>query len=318
MCLSALTPSYPKAFNATRVATYKIWFQIFQPTFYILSSMASIHLYAELLNNIRAVTLVASLETEQNEETRIELSQDGQIIHVTHEGETASLSLPTRMIGGGTAAITLPPIPSKDITLRLQLEEKEPGLLMLHNNSENVLPWSSETVNNNIACLHCGNYLLKPSSIKEWKDLPREDWAEMMEFWHCHKPHEQEQESQESKMEGQHDYVAHERIFAQSGVGLVGPTHFILSSEDCMNIMVSLSYSTFPTSYVFNITIHGVTRGRFYLLSSIIMVRSPILSPKIKFNETFVLLTHYRKVECGYLTNVSIMSRSFSVLVPLF
>src|SRR5262249_25552483 len=138
---------------------------------HILLFMASIHLYAELLNNIRAVTIVVSLETEQNEETRIELSQDGKVIHVTHEGETASLSLPTRMIGGGTAAITLPPIPSRDITLRLQLEEKELGLLMLHSNSENVLPWSATTVNNNIACRYCGNHLLKPSSVKEWKDL---------------------------------------------------------------------------------------------------------------------------------------------------
>jgi len=264
--------------------------------------MASIHLYAELLNNIRAVTLVASLETEQNEETRIELSQDGQIIHVTHEGETASLSLPTRMIGGGTAAITLPPIPSRDITLRLQLEEKEPGLLMLHSNSENVLPWSADTVNNNIACRHCGNHLLKPSSVKEWKDLPHEDWAEMMEFWHCHKPYEQE--SQESKTESQQGYAAHERICARPGVGLVGPTHFVLSAEDTMNIAVCLTYSTFPTSHAFDyfsITNCWVTRRRFYLLSGMTMIGSPILSPKIKFNEALALLTHYRKIEWGYL-----------------
>ena len=226
--------------------------QGFGPTFCILpTSMPSIHLYAELLNNIRAVTLVASLETEQNEETRIELSQDGQIIHVTHEGETASLSLPARLIGGGTAAITLPPIPSRDITLRLQLEEKEPGLLMLHDNSENILPWSASTVSNNIACSHCGSQLLKSSSVKEWKDLPREDWAEMMEFWHCHKPHEHE--SPESHMERQQGYAAHERLCARPGVGLVGPTHFVLSAEDSTNIAVSVNNSTFP-SLLFSMT----------------------------------------------------------------
>jgi len=216
--------------------------------------MPSIHLYAELLNHIRTVTLVASLETEQNEETRIELSQDGQIIHVTHEGETASLSLPARLIGGGTAAITLPPIPSRDITLRLRLEEKEPGLLMLHGSSENVLPWSASTVSNNIACGHCGSRLLK--SLSEWKDLPREDWAEMMEFWHCHKPHEQkspeahteqqspeahtEQELPEAHTERQQGYAAHEKLCARPGVGLVGPTHFVLSAEDTMNVAVSV------------------------------------------------------------------------------
>lgn len=264
--------------------------------------MPSIHLYAELLNNIRAVTLVASLETEQNEETRIELSQDGQIIHVTHEGETASLSLPARMIGGGTAAITLPPIPSRDITLRLQLEEKEPGLLMLHGNSENVLPWSATTVSDNIACNHCGTRLLKSSSIKEWKDLPREDWAEMMEFWHCHKPHEQElPESHTGRQKG---YAAHERLCARPGIGLVGPTHFVLSAEDSMNIAVSLNSSTFPTCYVFddsssisNFHKSRVTRRRFYLLSSATMVGSPIHSPKIKPNESLALLTHYRQIE---------------------
>jgi len=210
--------------------------------------MPSIHLYAELLNNIRAVTLVASLETEQNEETRIELSQDGHTIHVVHEGETASLSLPTRMVGGGTAAITLPPVPSRDITLRLQLEEKEPGLLVLQCNSENVVPWSATTINDDIACSHCGSRLLKSSSVKEWKDLPREGWEEMMDFWHCHKPHEHE--SRESNTEHQKGYTTHEKLCAQSGVGFVGLTHFFLSPEDSTNIAVSLGHSTFPTWYL--------------------------------------------------------------------
>lgn len=199
--------------------------------------MPSIHLYAELLSNIRAVTLVASLETVHNEGTRIEISQDGENISVTHDGETANLSLPTNVTGGGTAAVILPPTPSRDITLRLQLEEKEPGLLKLNGGSENVVPWSAEKVAGAVECRKCDAEILKCSDMKEWKNLPREDWAEMMDFWHCHKP--REHDSNEEHEHHSKGYAAHERLRAQLDVGLVGLTYFLLSPENMKHTGVS-------------------------------------------------------------------------------
>ena len=208
--------------------------------------MPAIHLYAELLSNIRAVNLVASLETIPNEETRIEISENGETIGVTHEGQTANLSLPTQIVGGGTAAVTVPPTNSKDITLRLQLEEKEPGLLRLQSSSENVVPWpAGQMAGTTVACRNCNAELLKASDVNEWKDLPREDWAEMMDFWHCHKPHEQESEDDQSK-----GYSAQARLRAQQNLGLVGLTYFLLSRINVANTTVS-HVLAFPHERVF-------------------------------------------------------------------
>lgn len=218
--------------------------------------MPSIHLYAELLSNIRAVTLVASLETVHNEETRIEISQDGETISVSHEGQTANLSLPTQITGGGTVAATLPPTPSKDITLRLQLEEKEPGLLKLHGSSENVVPWSAEKVTGaTIMCAKCNAELVKADGIKEWKDLPREDWAEMMDFWHCHKPHEHDSNNSHGKR-----YAAQERLRAQRDVGLVGLTYFLLSPSDVKDTTVSHFSCVPPPRVAFRLSVSSVSQ----------------------------------------------------------
>jgi hypothetical protein len=208
--------------------------------------MPSIHLYAELLSNIRAVTLVASLETVHNEETRIEISQDGETIAVTHEGQTANLSLPTQISGGGTVAATLPPTPTKDVTLRLQLEEKEPGLLKLYGGSENVVPWGAEEMKGKtIVCAKCDAEIVRTGEVRGWKDLPREDWAEMMDFWHCHKPHEHDA-NDHGHGKG---YPAHERLRAQRDAGLVGLTYFLLSPANLKDTTVShFSYSCKPSA----------------------------------------------------------------------
>jgi len=208
--------------------------------------MPAIHLYAELLSNIRAVNLVASLETVPNEETRIEIAENGETINVTHEGNTANLSLPTQIVGGGTAAVTVPPTPSKDITLRLQLQEKEPGLLRLQSSSENVVPWpAGKMADTTVACRNCNADLLKASDVNEWKDLPREDWAEMMDFWHCHKPHEHNSEEGHEQNKG---YAAYARLQAQQDLGLVGLTYFLLSRANVANTTVSQFRALIPSS----------------------------------------------------------------------
>ena len=87
---------------------------------------SNITLYAELLLHIRTITIFASLRSFHNHETKAELSADGSSVTVSHEGESATIRLPINAKVGGDAALTLPAHPpSKEITLRLQIEEKE-------------------------------------------------------------------------------------------------------------------------------------------------------------------------------------------------
>lgn len=208
-----------------------------------LNNMEPIELYAELLTNIRTVTLVASLKSESNRETKAELSADGQSISISHEGHSASIRLPTQMTGGGTAALTLPATPSKNLTLRLQLEEKAPGLLKFENGNENLVPWPASALNDGIQCRACGAALVKKDVVGQWKDLPNENWAEMMDFWHCHKPDEHNHNHEDvAKSKG---YSSSSKLEATSGVGLVGLSYLLLQTDDCQNIKVGIHISLF-------------------------------------------------------------------------
>ncbi|TKA73318.1 hypothetical protein B0A49_03127 [Cryomyces minteri] len=106
-------------------------------------TVSTISLYAELLFHIRAVSFIASLQTNSSKTTRAELSADGEHINLTHDGEVATIRLPTKIAGGGSAVLTLPAVPSKELTLRLQLEERGPGLLRIDGGSADVVPWSN-------------------------------------------------------------------------------------------------------------------------------------------------------------------------------
>lgn len=73
-----------------------------------------------------------------------------------------------------------------------------------------------------------------------WRDLPSENWAEMMEFWHCHKPdvpvgEKGGEEGGDNTLKG---YGANTRMMAQKGVGKVDLTYFLLDSEDCSGLEV--------------------------------------------------------------------------------
>jgi ubiquitin-protein ligase E3 D len=204
-----------------------------------------IQIYAELLLNIRTISLVIVLQTASNHETTAVLSADGHSVTVTHDGHSASISLPTQMEGGGSAALDLPSTPAKDLTLRLQLQEKSPGLLRLDDlGRESCIPWMSNEMmamhDSRLLCRYCSVVILNTSSkIKEWRDLPNESWAEMMEFWHCHKPHEDSKNHDESSQTK--GYSATQYLQIESGRAFVSPSYFLVKPSDCSNVELKVS-----------------------------------------------------------------------------
>lgn len=59
-----------------------------------------------------------------------------------------------------------------------------------------------------------------------------------MEFWHCHKPHDHDQ--QENQNLANKGYGANNVISAQLGVGFVDITSFMFDEQDCQNLLVSI------------------------------------------------------------------------------
>lgn len=205
-----------------------------------------IHLYVEHLTNIRTLSLQASLSTASNKETKATFSADGSLLILAHDNEFASVTLPINLSPNkrSNVELTIPAIPSKTLTFRISLEEKDrpnSNDLLQTAQDEDAIPWTAEALTpfTEVQCRNCHAPLIHRGQIQSWKDLPSEGWAEMMEFWHCHKPHEPHNHETDEKLNK--GYAAGSQLALTSGVGMVDPLDFLLSSEDCSNIQVSTS-----------------------------------------------------------------------------
>ncbi|KAF1999435.1 hypothetical protein P154DRAFT_600959 [Amniculicola lignicola CBS 123094] len=211
----------------------------------------SIMLYAELLLHIRTVTFLASLRTFHTHETKARLSSDGNEITIEHEGESATIRLPIKVKAGegGDAALSLPAKPpSKELTLRLQMEEKDDSDLfqdlLAEERKANFVPWDGASLGSLskpvVACKECGTTIVESARLSEWRDLPNENWAEMMDFWHCHKPDEHHlHEHTHEDATGSKGYAAGNRLKARGGIGFVDLGSFLLTQGDCANIQLT-------------------------------------------------------------------------------
>lgn len=221
----------------------------------VTAAESSIAIYVELLVNIRTVTLFASLCTPHTRETTAKLSADGASLTIAHEGKTATVRLPTKMYGKGDANITIPAHPpAKELTLRLQIEEKDGGGLLEQQRSENdqspnPVPWSAMQLNRaqdlNISCNQCNHALVETRTVREWRDLPNENWAEMMDFWHCHKPHEHGHghghQDHDHKAQSSKGYAAGNKLRSQQGLGFVDLVSLLVHETNCSGAKVSAS-----------------------------------------------------------------------------
>jgi hypothetical protein len=194
-----------------------------------------LHIYAEHLINIRTLTIQATLPSPSNNNTACTLSADGDILTLTHQGETASITLPVAVPAHASTSISIPAVPSKDLSFRVRLEHD--GILQDRQSSETVIPWTAASLSTNVElrCKNCRAVVLPQGKIQTWKDLPSEGWAEMMEFWHCHKPNEPHNHEQQTDKKG---YSAESKLAITPSVGLVNATSFILAAADCDNIKV--------------------------------------------------------------------------------
>jgi len=217
----------------------------------------SITLYAELLLHIRTITLFASLRTHHSHGTKAKLSSDGVSITVSHEGRSASIRMPFNVKGTGEAELELPSEPhSKEITLRLQLEETEDsdvlGALQSEERKANVVPWDGASLDKQLDvevwCKSCDGVIVPQDKVTQWRDLPNENWAEMMDFWHCHKPDEHHlHDHTHEEAIGAKGYAAGNRLEAAAGIGFVDLTSFLLEEEDCEGAEVRNVFFQFPT-----------------------------------------------------------------------
>jgi hypothetical protein len=208
-------------------------------------------IYAEQLSNIRQISIIATLNTPSDSTTNAKLSANSQQIILHHGGETTTLDLPGQV--ASSAQLQKPVLGRQELSWRLPTAG-QPSRADLESTQSIEAPWSAKSLGEDaeFACKECGNVVVKKGIIKTWKDLPSENWAEMMDFWHCHKPDVEPNGSSdhasEDHVDGDHvhgtsaatrRYGANTKFLATPGVGFVDITTFLLSESDCTGIALT-------------------------------------------------------------------------------
>ncbi len=68
--------------------------------------------------------------------------------------------------------------------------------------------------------------------------MPSEYWAEMMDFWHCHKLHDHGSHNGDEHTAAK-GYAAATKVTAESGIGLVDISFLLFAEKDCHGVQVS-------------------------------------------------------------------------------
>lgn len=182
------------------------------------------------------MTVFATLPTKSTQDTQLCLDNDRKQLSLVHDGQHASIQLPAAL--ASVSALAIPKGSIEEYSFRLPIDADDLLTLSRYPRCVKEYPWSASelTGKTRVACRSCHHDLFA-NTMLEWKDLPSENWAEMMDFWHCHKPDTPEA-SKHVTNGATRGYSASNQIGSVPGVVLVDVSHFFLSHEDCPNIQV--------------------------------------------------------------------------------
>ncbi|CAN6605744.1 hypothetical protein TRVA0_003S00496 [Trichomonascus vanleenenianus] len=198
--------------------------------------MAVLRYLAEYLARIRSVALSIEVEDGLNVEQLVFQSTEKAIVHYTKDGEshTAEIVLPEQVSASVAERIYSTDVETKTLSYRFPaspelLEHSKPMSFL--DNPNVRMPWPASELNSQewiqVVCGGCSTVIIKAKRITRWQQLPSEHWAEMMDFWHCHKPDEG------------HDHFnpnyAVNRFVPKTGVGMVGMSYFLICPGDIVN-----------------------------------------------------------------------------------
>lgn len=162
-------------------------------------------------------------------------------------------------VGGGEGCIPN----SREYSYRMQVDECEVAQTRQGAGEEDPMdsfvPWSAGQMasSTKLRCRACESMILdEPRGLNldpednasrqlpegeaswVWKDLPSGNWAEMMDFWHCHKPDQEPGESRDAVDENSvvKGYGASNQVLAVAGTVLVDVATFLVSDGDCLGL----------------------------------------------------------------------------------
>ena len=203
----------------------------------------------ESLHHVDSIIVRVQLCSPRNEHTTLRLSEDGRSISLHHENQQVTVGLPKKLSSSTNLDKYLPESPGLHCTFKPELI----GSISQNLTSDrSAVPWAANDLDSKVqvTCEACGTVVIHRGSIKDWRDLPSEGWAEMMDLWHCHKPDEHDHDNAGHGK----GYASNSKLLAKPGVGLVDTIGFLLSEDICSNIKVCTSSEflqyPFPIAFV--------------------------------------------------------------------
>ncbi|KAF7177325.1 hypothetical protein CNMCM7691_005284 [Aspergillus felis] len=227
----------------------------------------SLYLHAELLPNIRHITLYISLPANlgsQNIQPLITVSETRQAVSVSlpkpFDHVTDTIKLPARVNEASRrilatnrqdAATTADR--RREFSFRMQIDDSDASLPRQDALIDDFVPWTAADMSpsTRLRCRECENVVLDTPRCADaqtgsestgpegwtWKDLPSGNWAEMMDFWHCHKPDPPEGHGHGEDPNAQtKGYGAANQVVATAGTVLVDVATFLVSEADCRGL----------------------------------------------------------------------------------
>ncbi|KAK6336354.1 hypothetical protein TWF696_001915 [Orbilia brochopaga] len=187
--------------------------------------------FCELLSNIKqvSVSIDSQDDSSHRQPTAVTLHPSRRALNVTFGTETSHIILPTQV---DCPSKTLAPAASYRLPA-LQFSSSSSSTLESLTASRPV-PWDAATLRPDVSihCAVCATRIVPAQRIQIWKNLPSEAWADLMDLWHCHKPHDEKGHSND----GGGKYASVGRIAAEQAVGLVDPMYFLLCKDDCESV----------------------------------------------------------------------------------
>lgn len=215
---------------------------------------ATPNIYAELLPRLGRISVVIHLPTPSTHKTKVLVSNDASRLIVYHEDATTELRLPAKAlapVGEHLRGEVKPGLNKMSWRLTPAPDEVKLGM-----SADDAVPWSAGQLKPglHITCRACNDVVVAEDKIKVFKDLPSENWAEMMELWHCHKPpvgHSAANGSNGTSANGKagqvkatetdlasRGYGANSAIASQKGTGFVDMMTMLFDEDDCRCLMV--------------------------------------------------------------------------------
>ncbi|KAL7268745.1 hypothetical protein RUND412_008614 [Rhizina undulata] len=188
--------------------------------------------YAELLSNLRIIWLTITLPTPSNPSTKL-IPSTPDLLFLHHDSKIYPIRLPSPLPRESLKAFDIPPPPDETtLSYRLPIDAS------VLKDGGNTVPWSASSMTDvSIHCKSCRAETVPVGKVPTWKNLPSGNWAEMMDFWHCHKPHSHDAGCANP---GKTDAFSG-GFAAEPGIGLVDLTYFLLNPGDCGNVVQAQS-----------------------------------------------------------------------------